>query len=195
MKATTRDDSIRMRHPQIAGWCASCKTAVRAPAFQRLANLLWHTRDHWAKRPHSRQSADWGVPHSFTPDGKSQHGSVAGTTPTLRWHSTTPVKRHVTLRKGVRPYDGHGSSWGTRRGHSLGLETTRGTLLTHHGGRCTHGRLCCTVEDTLAIHQADGKHTNRTLTTLRRVPLICHDLMHGSRTKGHHEPLHGKTSA
>ena len=116
MKATTLDDVIRMLNPQIAGWCAYCKTEGSSHAFQRLDHLLWHKIYRWANRKHSRKSADWVVQQYFTPDGKSKHGRVKGATQTLRWHSNTPVKRHVTLRKGVSPYDGNWSYWGTRRG-------------------------------------------------------------------------------
>ncbi len=179
-KATTRDDVIRRMNPTIAGWCAYCTTEGSSPAFQRLDNLLWHTIDRWAKRKHSRQSADWVVQQYFKPDGKSKHGSVEGKTQTLRWHSNTPVKRHVTRRKGVSPYDGNWSSWGTQRGKYSGLETTRGKLLKHQGGRCTYCRLFFTVEDTIAIHHADGNHRNRKCTNLRLLHLICHDLTHGA---------------
>jgi RNA-directed DNA polymerase len=195
MKATTREDVIRMRNPQIVGGCAYGNTAVSSQAFQRLDTLLWHTIDRWATRKHSRKSADWVVQQYCKPDGKSTHGRVAGKTQTLRWHRNTPVTRHVTRRKGVSPYDGTWSSWGTRRGQDLGLESTRGQRLTHQGGRCTHGRLCFTVADTIDIPHADGNHTNRKLTTLRLVHLLCHDLTHGSRTNVHHEHLHGKTYA
>jgi RNA-directed DNA polymerase len=116
MKATTLDDVIRMLNPKIAGWCAYFKTEVSSHAFQRLDNLLWHTIYRWAKRKHSRKSAAWVVQQYFTPDGKSKHGRVKGATQTLRGHRNTPVKRHVTLRKGVSPYDGNWSYWGTRRG-------------------------------------------------------------------------------
>ena len=180
MKATTRDDVLRMRNPHIAGWGAYGTTAVSSHAFQRLDTLLWHRRDRWATRQHSRKSADWVVKHSVTPDGKSTHGSVTGQTQTLRWHSNTPVTRHVTLRKGVSPCDGNWSSWGTRRGKDLGLESTRGKLLKQQGGRCTHCRLFFPVDDTIDIHHADGNHTNRKCTNLRLWHLICHDLAHGS---------------
>ncbi len=180
MKATTLDDVIRMMNPKIAGWCAYFKTEVSSQAFQRLDNLLWHKIYRWAKRKHSRKSADWVVQQYFKPDGKSKHGRVEGKTQTLRWHRNTPVKRHVTLRKGVSPYDGNWSYWGTRRGKYLGLETTRGKLLKHQGGRCTHCRLFFTVDDTIEIHHADGNHKNRKFTNLRLLHLICHDLTHGA---------------
>ncbi len=180
MKATTLDDVIRMMNPKIAGWCAYFKPEVSSQAFQRLDNLLWHKIYRWAKRKHSRKSADWVVQQYFKPDGKSKHGRVEGKTQTLRWHRNTPVKRHVTLRKGVSPYDGNWSYWGTRRGKYRGLETTRGKLLKHQGGRCTHGRLFFTVDDTIEIHHADGNHKNRKFTNLRLLHLICHDLTHGA---------------
>src|SRR5712692_3228359 len=162
MKATTLDDVIRMINPKIAGWCAYFKTEVSSQAFQRLDNLLWHKIYRWAKRKHSKKSADWVVQQYFKPDGKSKHGRVEGQTQTLRWHRNTPVKRHVTLRKGVSPYDGNWSYWGTRRGKYRGLETTRGKLLKHQGGRCTHGRLFFTVDDTIEIYHADGNHNPTT---------------------------------
>ena len=180
MKATTLDDVIRMLNPKIAGWCAYFKTDVSSQAFQRLDNLLWHKISRWAQRQHSRKRAAWVVQQYFTPDGKSKHGSVKGETQTLRWHRNTPVKRHVTRRKGVSPYDGNWSSWGTRRGKYIGLETTRGKLLKHQGGRCTQCRLFFTVEDKIAIHHTDGTHRNRKFTNLRLLHRICHDLTHGA---------------
>jgi RNA-directed DNA polymerase len=180
MKAATLDDVIRMLHPKIAGWWAYCKTEVSSHAVQRLDHLLWHKRYGWAKRKHSRKSAAWVGQHDFQPDGKSTHGSVAGEAQTLRWPRNTPVKRHVTLRKGVSPYDGNWSYWGTRRGKYIGLETTRGKLLKHQGGRCTHCRLFFTVDDKIEIHHADGNHKNRQFTNLSLLHLICHDLIHGA---------------
>jgi hypothetical protein len=180
LQATTLDDVLRRVHPQIAGGCASCTTAGSSPACQRLDHLLWHTIDRWATRKHSRKRADGVVQPSCQPDGTSQHGSVVGATQTLRWPSNTPGKRPVPRRTGVRPYEGHWSSWGTRRGKDSGLATPRGKLRKPQGGRCTPGCLFCTVEAKLAIHQADGHPRHRQLTTLRRLHLIGHDLTHGT---------------
>src|SRR6266481_8840386 len=95
----------------------------------------------------------------------------------------THIERHTPLHRGASPYDGNWSYWGTRRGKYIGLDTVRGKLLKHQGGRCTHCQLFFTVDDKLEIHHADGNHKNRKFDNLRLLHLICHDLVHGKGGK------------
>src|SRR6266481_3663014 len=98
-------------------------------------------------------------------------------------HRHTHIERHTPLHRGASPYDGNWSYWGTRRGKYIGLDTVRGKLLKHQGGRCTHCQLFFTVDDKLEIHHADGNHKNRKFDNLRLLHLICHDLVHGKGGK------------
>jgi RNA-directed DNA polymerase len=182
MKAATPDEVIKMLNPKIVGWSNYFKTEVSTKAFQRLDNLLWQKLYRWAKRRHSNQNAHWVVHQYFTPIGKRRHARLAGETQTLKWHGETTVKHQAALRKGVSPYDGNWSYWGTRRGKYIGLDSARGKLLKHQGGRCTHCRLYFTMEDKIEIHHADGNHNNRQFLNLRLLHLICHDLVHGKGT-------------
>ena len=179
MKAATSDDVITMLNPQIVGWSNYFKTEVSTKAFQRLDNLLWQKLYRWAKRKHSHKSAHWVVHKYFTPMGKRKHARFAGKTQTLKWHGDTTVKHQAALRKGVSPYDGNWSYWGTRRGKYIGLDTIRGKLLKHQGGRCTHCRLYFTMEDKIELHHADGNPHNGKFLNLRLLHRICHDLVHG----------------
>jgi hypothetical protein len=117
-----------------------------------------------------------------TPIGKRRHARCAGETQPLKWPGETTVKHQAARRKGVSPYDGTWSSWGTRRGKSRGLEAARGTLLKQQGGRCTHCRLYVTLEDTIELPHADGHHNTRPFLNLRLLHRICHDLVHGKGT-------------
>ncbi len=182
MKAATPDEVIKMLNPKIVGWSNYYKTEVSSHAFQRLDNLLWQKLYRWAKRKHANQNAHWVVDKYFTPIGKRRHARFAGETQTLKWHGETTVKHQAALRKGVSPYDGNWSYWGTRRGKYIGLDAARGKLLKHQGGRCTHCRLYFTMEDKIEIHHADGNHNNRQFINLRLLHLICHDLVHGKGT-------------
>ena len=182
MKAATPDAVIKMLNPKIVGWSNDFKTEVSSQAFQRFDNLLWQKLYRWAKRKHSHKNAHWVVHKYFTPSGTRRHARFAGETQTLKWHGETTVKHQAALRKGVSPYDGNWSSWGTRRGQDLGLDAARGKLLKHQGGRCTHCRLDFTMDDKIEIHHADGNHHNRKFLNLRLLHLICHDLVHGKGT-------------
>ena len=179
MKAATPDEVIKMLNPKIVGWSNYFKTEVSTKAFQRLDHLLWQKLYRWAKRKHSNKSAHWVVHKYFTPMGKRKHARFAGETQTLKWHGETTVKHQAALRKGVSPYDGNWSYWGTRRGKYIGLDSVRGKLLKHQGGRCTHCRLYFTMEDKIELHHADGNPHNGKFLNLRLLHRICHDLVHG----------------
>jgi RNA-directed DNA polymerase len=179
MKAATPDAVITMLNPKIVGWSHYFKTEVSTTAFQRLDNLLWQKLSRWAKRKHSHKSAPWVGHKYFTPLGKRKHARFAGKTQTLKWHGDTPVKHQAALRKGVSPDEGNWSYWGTRRGKYIGLETIRGKLLKHQGGRCTHCRLYFTMEDKSELQHADGNPHNGKFLNLRLLHRICHDLVHG----------------
>jgi len=144
----------------------------------------------WAKRKHNTKNAKWILEKYFKSDGKRKHHKIMGKTHTLRWHDETMIERHIPLRGDASPYDGNWSYWGTRKGKYIGLDTTRGKLLKHQGGRCTYCRLFFTMDDYTEIHHEDGNHKNNRLLNLRLLHLICHDQVHGKKTK--HEPIHGK---
>jgi len=181
MKAATTDDVIRALNPKIIGWCNYYRNAVSTKAFQKLDHMLWYKIFSWAKRKHPKKSAEWVFEQYHKRTGKAW--SIAGKTHVLRKHGDTHIERHTPLHRGASPYDGNWSYWGTRRGKYIGLDTARGKLLKHQGGRCTHCQLFFTVEDKLEIHHADGNHKNRKGDNLRLLHRICHDLVHGTGGK------------
>ncbi len=181
MQAATTDDVIRAINPKIIGWCNYYKNEVSKRAFQKLEHMLWYKIFSWAKRKHPKKSAKWVFEQYHKRTGKAW--SIAGKTQVLRKHGDTHIERHTPLHRGASPYDGNWSYWGTRRGKYIGLDTVRGKLLKHQGGRCTHCQLFFTVDDKLEIHHADGNHKNRKFDNLRLLHLICHDLVHGKGGK------------
>ena len=124
-------------------------------------------------------NGEWVVEKYFKPRGGRKY-NVIGEKRTLRWHVKTPIERHRRLRKGVSPYDGNWSYWGTRKGAYIGLDTARGKLLKHQGGRCRHCRLFFTVEEKTEIHHEDGNHKNNRFNNLKLLHRICHDHVHGN---------------
>ncbi len=181
MRAATIDNVIGALNPKIIGWCNYYKSEVSSEAFQKLENMLWHKLFNWAKRKHPTKSADW----AFTKYLKKIGGvrRFAGQTQVLRKHGDTRIERHTQLNRGASPYDGNWSYWGTRRGKYIGLDTARGKLLKHQGGRCAHCHLYITMDDKIDLHHVDGNHKNRKPNNLRLVHLICHDLVHGKGGK------------
>jgi RNA-directed DNA polymerase len=191
-RAATIDEVIRTLNPTIIGWGNYVKTQVSKKAFQRLDDLLWHKMYQWAKRKHNTKTAAWILEKYFKPEGTRKHHKIMGKTHILSWHDNTRIKRHIPLRVAASPYDGNWSYWGTRKGAYIGLDTTRGKLLKHQGGRCGYCRLFFTVEDKTEIHHEDGNHKNHRFSNLKLLHLICHDQVHGTK-KYTHEHIHGKT--
>lgn len=181
-KAETVDQIIDRLNPKIIGWTNYYKSVVSTATFHRLDHLLWHKIYRWGRRRHPNKGAKWVVERYFQPIGERKY-NVVGQKHTMKWHADTHIERHSKLRSGASLYDGNWSYWGTRRGKYTGLDTTRGRLLKHQGGRCTHCRLFFTVEEKVEIHHADGDHQNNRFTNLRLLHLICHDLVHGKGTK------------
>jgi RNA-directed DNA polymerase len=175
----TVDQIIFALNPKIIGWTHYFNKVNSAETFHRLDHLLWWKILRWAKRRHSNKSAKWVVEKYFKPRGGRKY-NVIGEKRTLRWHVKTPIARHRRLRKGVSPYDGNWSYWGTRKGAYIGLDTARGKLLKHQGGRCRHCRLFFTVEEKTEIHHEDGNHKNNRFNNLKLLHLICHDHVHGN---------------
>ena len=175
----TVDQIIFALHPKIPGWTHYFHTVNSAETFHRLDHLLWWKILRWAKRRHSHKSAKWVVEKSFKPRGGRTY-NVIGEKRTLRWHVKTPIERQRRLRKGVSPYDGNWSYWGTRKGAYIGLDTARGKLLKPQGGRWRHCRLFFTVEEKTEIHHEDGNHKNNRFSNLKLLHLICHDHVHGN---------------
>ena len=147
LKAAPIDEVIRALNPTIVGWCNYYKNAVSTRAFQKLDHMLWYKIFSWAKRKHPKKSAKWVFEKYHKRTGKAW--SIAGNTHVLRKHGDTRIERHTPLHRGASPYDGNWSYWGTRRGKYIGLDTARGKLLKHQGGRCTHCQLFFTVDDKL----------------------------------------------
>ena len=97
----------------------------------------------------------------FKPYGKCQHHRIMGKTHILKWHDETHITRHIPLRVKTSPYDGNWSYWGTRKGAYIGLDTARGKLLKHQGGRCAHCQLFFAVDDKTEVHHEDGNRKNK----------------------------------
>ena len=181
MKAATMDEVIRTLNPKISGWCNYYRHEVSTRAFSKLDEMLWRKMFGWARRKHPKKSAKWVHNTYHTRIGKALR--ITGETRVLRKHSATHIARHTQLKRDASPYDGQWSYWGTRRGKYIGLETTRGKLLKHQDGRCTHCRLFFTVDGKIEVHHADGNRKNHTFGNLRLMHLVCHDLAHGQGGK------------
>ncbi|MEB3829200.1 hypothetical protein LKK83_17105, partial [Phormidium sp. CCY1219] len=56
----------------------------------------------------------------------------------LRYHSETPIVRHVKVKGEASPYDGNLKYWSTRMGKQPGVPTRVSKLLKKQKGKCTH---------------------------------------------------------
>src|SRR5437773_12485996 len=66
--------------------------------------------------------------------------------------------------------------------YDIGLDTARGKLLKHQGGRCAHCQLFFAVDDKTEVHHEDGNRKNNRLNNLKLLHLVCHDQVHRHRS-------------
>src|SRR2546422_2490334 len=81
-----------------------------------------------------------------------------------------------SLRVKASPYDGNWSSWGTRKGAYIGLDTARGKLLKHQGGRCAHCQRFFAVDEKTEVHHED-RSEEHTSELQSRLHLVCRLLL------------------
>jgi hypothetical protein len=147
-RAATLDEGLSTLSPTIIGWCNAVTTPGSKKAFQRFDALLWHKMYQGAQRKHNTTTAAWILATSCQPAGTRKHPKIMGTTPLLRGQDNPRRERQIPRRVAASPYDGHGSYWGTRKGHDIGggyhprkpPEASRRTMrvlpaLLHRGGQ------------------------------------------------------------
>ena len=139
---------IAALNPLIRGWAHYYAGAVAQAVFTQMDHRLFGRLFRWARRRHPRKSAAWVV-HRYWHTRGANHGVFGPPDgPCLAAHASTPIRRHVLVRRDTSPYDGNWPYWASRLGRHPALSASKAALLKRQQGRCAWcGRYCTELGD------------------------------------------------
>jgi RNA-directed DNA polymerase len=123
-------------NPLIRGWAAYYAGAVAKAVFNALDHRLFWRLFRWARRRHPEKSLAWVVRRYWHTRGGNHWVFGVPTGVRLVTHASTPIRRHVLVRRDASPYDGNWHYWTTRLGRHPLLPTSTARLLKRQHGRC-----------------------------------------------------------
>ena len=135
-RTATQRQLIRALNPVIRGWAAYYAGAVAQAVFNHLDHRLFRRLFRWGRRRHPEKSTAWVVRRYWHTRGANRwvFGEPEGVR--LASHASTPIRRHVLVRRDASPYDGNWRYWASRLGRHPELPTGKATLLKRQRGRC-----------------------------------------------------------
>jgi RNA-directed DNA polymerase len=139
-------------NPLIRGWANYYAGGVAQAVFKQMDHRLFGRLLRWARRRHPRKSAAWVVRRYWHTRGANHwsFGPLDG--PYLAAHASTPIRRHVLVRRDASPYDGNWRYWASRLGRHPELPANKAALLKRQQGRCAWcGRYFTELRDLMEI--------------------------------------------
>jgi RNA-directed DNA polymerase len=135
-RTATQGQLIGALNPLIRGWANYQAGGVAKAVFNQMDHRLFGRLLRWAKRRHPRKSAAWVVRRYWHPRGANHWSFGPPGGPDLASHASTPIRRHVLVRRDASPYDGNWPYWASRLGRHPELPPSKAALLKRQHGRC-----------------------------------------------------------
>jgi RNA-directed DNA polymerase len=123
-------------NPLIRGWAHYYAGAVAKAAFNHLDHRLYRRLFRWGRRRHPGKATAWVVRRYWHTRGANHWVFGAPDGVRLATHASTPIRRHVQVRRDASPYDGDWRYWASRLGRHPELPTSKAILLKRQRGRC-----------------------------------------------------------
>src|SRR5262249_5713658 len=131
-RTATQGQLIGALNPRIRGWARSYAGSGAQAVFSRLDHRLFGRLLRWARRRHPRKSAGWVVRRYWHTHGANHWVFGPRDGPRLATHASTPIRRHVLVRRDATPYDGNWRYWASRLGRHPELPASKAALLQRH---------------------------------------------------------------
>jgi RNA-directed DNA polymerase len=168
---------IKELGPVIGGWSNYYSRVCSKRTYSKVDRTLLHQLRAWIKVKHPKKSRQWATAQYWKREGDKLHFSPKNSCSRLRFHSETPIKRHVKIQGNRSPYDSDWMYWSTRMGHHPGVVTRVAKLLKRQQGRCPRCGLYCKAGDLLEVDHIlpkaqGGKDAYHNWQLLHR---HCHD--------------------
>jgi RNA-directed DNA polymerase len=135
-RTATQGQLIGALNPLIRGWANYYAGAVAQAVFNQMDHRLFGRLLRWARRRHPRKSAAWVVRRYWHTRGANHWVFGPPDGPRLASHASTPIRRHVLVRRDASPYDGNWRYWASRLGRHPTLPASKAALLKRQQGRC-----------------------------------------------------------
>jgi RNA-directed DNA polymerase len=137
--------------PVIGGWSNYYAKVCSKRTYSKGDRTLLHQLRAWIQGRPPKKSRQWATAQYWKREGGTRHFSPKKSRIRLRFHSETPIKRHVKIQGKRSPYDGDWMYWSTRMGHHPGVATRAAKLLQRQKGRCQKCGLYCKAGDRLEV--------------------------------------------
>jgi len=198
-RTATQAQLIGALNPLIRGWANYQARSVAQAVFTQMDHRLFGRLLRWARRRHPRKSAAWVVRRYWHTRGANHwvFGPPGG--PCLASHASTPIRRHILVRRDASPYDGNWAYWASRLGRHPELPTSTARLLHRQQGRCAWcGRYFIERKEGLEIDHRTPRSRGGSNAASNRQLLHahCHDAktaVDGSRHPRLHEVSRTRT--
>jgi RNA-directed DNA polymerase len=193
-RAATQRQLIGALNPLIRGWAAYYAGAVAQAAFNHLDHRLFLRLFRWGRRRHPEKSTAWIVRRYWHTRGANRWVFGVPDGVCLATHASTPIRRHVMVRRDASPYDGNWRYWASRLGRHPELPASKAILLKGQRGRCAWcGRYFTGLGDLLeSDHRTprsrggpDALHNRQLLHAHCHAEKTAADRTHGSRPMGY----------
>jgi RNA-directed DNA polymerase len=136
-RAAAQPQVIGALNPLIRGWAAYYAGAVAKAAFNAMDHRLFGRLLRWGRRRHPGKSRAWVARRYWHTRGDNHWVFGVPEGVRLVTHTSTPIRRHVMVRRDASPYDGNRRYWATRLGRHPLLPPSTARLLKQQRGRCT----------------------------------------------------------
>ncbi len=120
-KMATQAHLIRELGPVIGGWSHYYAKVCSKRTYSTVDRTLLHQLRAWIQVRHPKKSRQWATAQYWKREGDTLHFSPKNSQIRLRFHSETPIKRHVKIQGNRSPYDSDWMYWSTRMGHHPGV--------------------------------------------------------------------------
>lgn len=128
---------IEALNPVIRGWSHYFSTVCSHEAYEQLDEQLGQQLRSWSRFRHPQKSLKWGAQKYWRCTNGRRHFMPRVHGKRLRFHTETPIRRHIKVQGRRSPYDGDAVYWGRRRAHHPGVSPRVARLLRRQAGRCS----------------------------------------------------------
>jgi RNA-directed DNA polymerase len=138
-------------NPVIRGWSRYFSTVCSQETFGKTDRKLLNRLRTWTSRRHPNHSRTMAARKYWRHEGGKLRFSPPHSALRLRFHSETPIKRHVKVQSHRSPYDGDWLYWSARLGRHPEVSTRVAILLKRQQGRCPRCGLHYQAGDVLEV--------------------------------------------
>jgi RNA-directed DNA polymerase len=118
----TAGELIRILNPKIRGWAQYHKHVVSKATYNRVDHMIFQALRRWTKRRHRNKSCQWIKSKYFKTVGGDNwvfFGENEGKEYILYKASSTPIQRHIKIKREANPFDAEWETYFKNRNNRM----------------------------------------------------------------------------